>query len=269
MILTNSHVVGAGGTPRVHLRDGRTMRADLVGDDPHSDLAVIRLALPTPDTRPVPWARLGDSRALRVGQIAIAIGNPFGFDHTVTAGVISALGRSLRSTSGRLIDDVLQTDAALNPGNSGGPLITTSGEVIGVNTAMIHPAQGLSFAVASNTVRLIAAQLIRDGRVRRSRIGIAGQTASIPTHLARVHAVAARSGVLVTSVMRHGPADTAGVHERDIIVAVGARPVGGIDDLQRELTDERVGVPTPLMVLRDGERRTVVVIPQDDRHSSW
>jgi S1-C subfamily serine protease len=264
LVLTNSHVVRMTRTPRVQLRDGRSMRADLVGDDPESDLAVLRLALPH-DSRPLPWARLGDSRALKVGQIAIAIGNPLGFDHTVTTGVISALGRSLRSTSGRLMDDVLQTDAALNPGNSGGPLVTTAGEVVGVNTAVIQPAQGLSFAVASNTVRLIAARLIRDGRVRRSRIGIAGQTASVPAYVARTHRIAARAGVLITTVVAGGPAETAGLRTRDLIVGIGDRPVTGIDDLQRELTEERVGVATAVIVLRDGDRRRIVVTPQDDR----
>src|SRR5688572_16769896 len=194
-ILTNSHVVGnpanrlrrdSGGqeaglhTTRITLPDGRSLAADVIGSDVDTDLAVLRI-----DGSRLPWARLGDSKAVRVGQVAIAIGNPYGFDHSVTSGVVSALGRSLRSRSGRLMDDVIQTDASLNPGNSGGPLVTTTGEVIGINTAMIMPAQGICFAIASNTVRVIASRLMRDGRIRRSRIGVAGQQTAIPRSFAR------------------------------------------------------------------------------------
>src|SRR4051812_22089520 len=206
LILTNSHVVDKAGALTVVMTDGRSMRADLIGQDADTDLAVIRI-----DGSALPWATLGDSRAVRVGQIAIAIGNPYGFDHSVTAGVVSALGRSLRAKSGRLMDDIIQTDAALNPGNSGGPLVTTAGEVIGVNTATILPAQGLCFAIASNTARFVAARLILDGRIRRSYIGVAGQQPPLPRALARVNGVVAGSGVLVLSVESRSPAASAGL----------------------------------------------------------
>src|SRR5688572_20680903 len=184
-ILTNSHVVAnpakAGlHTTRITLPDGRSLAADVIGSDVDTDLAVLRI-----DGSRLPWARLGDSKAVRVGQVAIAIGNPYGFDHSVTSGVVSALGRSLRSRSGRRMDDIIQTDASLNPGNSGGPLVTTAGDVIGINPAMIRPAQGICFAIASNTVRVIASRLMRDGRIRRSRIGVAGQQTAIPRSFAR------------------------------------------------------------------------------------
>jgi S1-C subfamily serine protease len=261
LVLTNSHVVS--GVPRivVALSDGRSCRADILGDDPDTDLAVLRLAAPPPDGAPLPWAKLGDSRAVRVGQVAIAIGNPFGFQHSVTSGVVSALGRSLRGRSGRLMDDVLQTDAALNPGNSGGPLVTTQGEVIGVNTAMIQPAQGLSFAIASNTARFVAAKLIRDGRIRRSYIGVAGQNVPVPRAIARAHAVAVASGILVSSIEAGSPAATAGLREGDVIIAFGGVPVAGIDELHRHLSDERIGVPTRVVVLRGSARRQLTVVP--------
>jgi S1-C subfamily serine protease len=263
MVLTNSHVVH--GTPRMNvtMSDGRTFRADVVGDDPDTDLAVVRADVGAGAS--VPWASLGDSRAVRVGQIAIAIGNPFGFHHSVTAGVVSALGRSLRARSGRLMDDIMQTDAALNPGNSGGPLVTTRGEVIGINTAMIMPAQGLCFAIASNTARFVASRLIRDGRVRRSYIGVAGQNVPIPRALARANQLAVSSGVQVVSVEANSPAAAAGVAKGDIVLAFAGQPISGIDDLHRLLTDDRIAVGSDLMVLRRGERRQLTIVPAESR----
>src|SRR3954467_15411374 len=222
LILTNHHVVHGAGRVEVILPDGRTLRADIIGRDGGSDLALLRV-----DAQ-LPWARFGDSRRVRVGQVAIAIGNPYGFQHSVTSGVVSALGRSLRSQSGRLIDDIIQTDAALNPGNSGGPLVTTRGEVIGVNTAMILPAQGLCFAIGSNTARFVAARLIRDGRIRRSYIGVAGQNIPIPRALARANQLAVSSGVFVTSVEPGSPALSAGVRDGDVIVAFAGTAVTGV-----------------------------------------
>ena len=201
----------------------------------------------------MPCATLGDSRAVRVGQIAIAIGNPYGFHHSVTAGVVSALGRSLRARSGRLMDDIIQTDAALNPGNSGGPLVTTRGEVIGVNTATILPAQGLCFAIASNTARFVAARLIRDGRIRRSYIGLAGQTVPIPRAVARENQLAVTSGVFVVSVEPNSPAAAAGVKDGDVVLAFAGTPVTGVDDLHRLLTEEQIGEPTAVTFLRAAE----------------
>ena len=261
LILTNNHVVERPGRVTVVMPDGRSMLADRVGSDADTDLAVVRVVSSQGES--LPWATLGDSRSVRVGQVAIAIGNPYGFQHSVTAGVVSALGRSLRSRSGRLMDDVLQTDASLNPGNSGGPLVTTRGEVIGINTAMILPAQGLCFAVASNTARFVAARLIRDGRIRRSYIGVAGQNVPIPRAFARANHLAVSSGVLVASVEPGSPAATAGIQDGDIILAFAGEPVTGIDELHRRLSDERIGVSTPMTVLRRLERRTLTVIPEE------
>jgi S1-C subfamily serine protease len=213
----------------------------------------------------MPFATLGDSRAVRVGQIAIAIGNPYGFHHSVTAGVVSALGRSLRARSGRLMDDIIQTDAALNPGNSGGPLVTTRGEVIGVNTATILPAQGLCFAIASNTARFVAARLIRDGRIRRSYVGLAGQTVPIPRAVARENQLAVTSGVFVVSVEPNSPAAAAGVKDGDVLLAFAGIPVTGVDDLHRLLTEEKIGEPTAITFLRAARRRRITVIPAESR----
>jgi S1-C subfamily serine protease len=263
LVITNSHVVHGVASTTVTLPDGRSYRADLVGDDPDTDLAVLRIAVQAGES--VPWSRLGDSRSLRVGQIAIAIGNPYGFQHSVTAGVVSALGRSLRARSGRLMDDVIQTDAALNPGNSGGPLVTSAGEVIGINTAMILPAQGLCFAIASNTVRFVVARLIRDGRIRRSYIGVAGENVPIPRALARARQLAVASGVRVASVEHGSPAQVAGVREGDVILGFAGEAVTGIDDLHRLLSEERIGVASALTILRGAERRQMIIVPLESR----
>jgi S1-C subfamily serine protease len=258
--LTNSHVIRGATKIEASLGDGRRVNAYLVGDDPHTDLAVVRVDAPnlTP-------ARLGDSQAIRPGQIAIAIGNPYGFQTTVTAGVVSALGRSLHSRSGRLIEDVIQTDAALNPGNSGGPLVNSRGEVIGVNTAIIQAAQGICFAIASNTAQLIAARLIRDGRVRRSYVGIAGQTVPLLTRMVRYFGLTTDTAVLVVSVERGSPAERAGLREGDFLISFGELPVRGIDDLLRLLTDDRVGTTVPITVIRGTQRQTFSITPAESR----
>jgi S1-C subfamily serine protease len=230
--------------------------ADLVGDDPESDLAVVRIAMP--DLNP---ATLGDSRALRAGQIVIAIGNPLGFQATVTAGVVSALGRTLRARSGRLMDDIIQTDAALNPGNSGGPLVNARGEVVGVNTAIIQGAQGLAFAVAINTAKFVAGRLIRDGRIRRGWIGVAGQNVSVLRLMVRAFGLTRDSGVLVAAVEPNSPAQRAGLRERDIIVSFGGQPVGAVDDLHRLLVDEGIGLQLPVTVIRGAERLELTIVP--------
>ena len=262
LVLTSSHVVAHGERIMALLPDGRALRADLVGRDSGTDLAVLRVGA---ENGSLPWATLGHSKTVRVGQVAVAIGNPFGLQHSVTAGIVSALGRSLRTESGRLIDDVIQTDAALNPGNSGGPLVTTRGDVVGINTATIVPAQGLCFAIASDTVRFVAAKLIRDGRIRRSYIGVAGQTVPIPRALTRHHRLAVSSGVLVTSVEPNSPASIAGLRDGDVIFGCGDEAVTAVGDLVRHLTDERVGVPTAVAVLRGPERRQLTVVPAESQ----
>jgi S1-C subfamily serine protease len=256
-VLTNSHVVHGANQFTVTLSDGRATRGDLVGDDPHTDLAVLRI-----DASSLPWASLGDSRRVRVGQIAIAIGNPFGFHHSATAGIVSGVGRSLRAGSGRLMDDIIQTDASLNPGNSGGPLVTSRAEVIGVNTATILPAQGLCFAVASNTARFVAGRLMSEGRIRRSYIGVGGQNVSVPRTPKSSH-VTPSTGVLVLSVESGSPASHSGLAQGDIIIAFGHTPITGVDDLHRVLTAERIGAPSGLTVLRSGERQHVTVVPKE------
>jgi len=261
LVLTNNHVVDGADRLTVRLSDGRALRADLVGRDADTDLAVVRI---DGSSEPgLSWATLGDSSAVRVGQVAIAIGNPYGFHHSVTSGVVSALGRSLRARSGRMMDDIIQTDAALNPGNSGGPLVTTRGEVIGINTAVILPAQGLCFAIASNTARFIAARLIRDGRIRRSYVGVGGQTVPVPRAIARANQIAAVSGVLVESIEPNSPAATAGFREGDVIIAFGGEAVTGVDQLIRRLSDDRIGQPATVVVLRRGHRRQLTVVPAE------
>jgi S1-C subfamily serine protease len=259
-ILTNSHVVHNTAKIEATLTDGRRFQADLVGDDPETDLAVVRIE----STNLVP-ATLGDSQTLRVGQLVIAIGNPYGFQCTVTAGVVSALGRSLRSRSGRLISHVIQTDAALNPGNSGGPLVTSQGQVVGVNTAIILPAQGICFAIAANTAKFVAARLIRDGKIRRSFIGVAGQDVPLQRRLVRLNGLEVESGVLVVAVEPQSPAEIAGVREGDVIVGYDDHAVAGIDTLHELLTEDKVGVKSVVTVIRRGERRILSIVPQESR----
>jgi S1-C subfamily serine protease len=258
LALTNSHVVHGAPRLRVTLNDGRVCDAELIGDDPETDLAVIRIAAADLAT-----AALGPSSTLRPGQLVIAIGNPLGFQYTVTAGVVSALGRSLRAESGRLIDNVIQTDAALNPGNSGGPLVSSRGEVVGVNTAVILPAQGICFAIPSDTARFVASQLIRHGRIRRSYIGIGAQTVHLPRRLVNHHKLAVASGLHVTSVEDGGPADAAGLLTGDLVIALDEHPLAGVDDLLRLLDEERIGRTATLSVLRRGERKDMSVVPRE------
>src|SRR3954454_13373505 len=256
-ILTNSHVVHGASKIDVTLMDGRRFQAQLIGDDPDTDLAVIRITAPNL----VP-AELGDSNSIRVGQLVIAIGNPYGFQYTVTAGVVSALGRSLRAQSGRLMDGVIQTDAALNPGNSGGPLVNSHGEVIGVNTAMILPAQGICFATSIDTAKFVAGRLIRDGKIRRAYIGVAGQNVPIHTRLVRFYQLETKSGVLVNEIEPNSPASRAGIEDGDIIVAFDSKPIADIDDLHRLFTDEVVGREAKLTVLRRYERFDFTIRPE-------
>jgi S1-C subfamily serine protease len=259
-IVTNSHVVHGAAQLMVTLADGRREEAELIGDDPDTDVAVVRMHAP----QLVP-ARLGDSQTIRVGQLVVAIGNPYGFQCTVTAGVVSALGRSLRSQSGRLIDNVIQTDAALNPGNSGGPLVTSRGEVIGVNTAVILPAQGLCFAIGINTATFVAGRLIKDGRITRGSLGVAGQNVPLLRHLVRRHTLPVTSGMLVLSVEPHSPAQRADVRPGDVLVGYAGQPVAGIDDLHRLLVEEQVGRAAPLRVIRSGEVLTLAIVAEDSR----
>ncbi|MCI0389138.1 MAG: trypsin-like peptidase domain-containing protein [Acidobacteria bacterium] len=259
-ILTNSHVVHGALKIEVTLPDGRRGEAQLIGDDPETDLAVIRINAPN-----LMQVAFGDSQKIRVGQLAIAIGNPYGFQYSVTAGVVSALGRSLRSRTGRLIENIIQTDAALNPGNSGGPLVNSRGQVIGVNTAVILPAQGICFATAINTAKFVAGQLIKEGRVRRSYIGLTGQVVPLHRRLARYHNLAVETGVLVVSTEPGGPASKAGLQEGDMIVGYDDRPIAGIDDLHRLLTDQKVGVRSSLTVIRRNEKLSLAITPEDSR----
>jgi S1-C subfamily serine protease len=255
-ILTNSHVVNGATEVLVNLSDGRELRAQLIGDDPDTDLAVVRI-----DAPPLKHVRLADSETLRVGQLAIAIGNPLGFQASVTAGVISALGRSMHAQSGRLIDNIIQTDAPLNPGNSGGPLANSTGQIIGVNMAMIRPAQGICFAIASNTAKLIAGWLIKDGRIRRGYIGVAGQNVPLHRRVARFYRLPSETGVLVISVEKASPAEHARVRPDDIIVAMNDEPIKSVHDLHRRLVGERIGVPCKLTIIRHTEHLTIFVTP--------
>jgi S1-C subfamily serine protease len=262
LVLTNSHVVGGATTMRLTFADGSAREARVLGDDPDTDLALLRCEVPAG----IPAARLGDSKALRRGQLVVAIGNPLGFESTVTAGVVSALGRSLRASSGRLIDDVIQTDAALNPGNSGGPLVSTLGEVVGINTAMINGAQGICFAVAANTAIFVVAEFIAHGRVRRAHIGIAAETVPLPRRIsvaaqAMGHGAGKRA-IRISEVMAGGPANQAGLLAGDLVLSVDGLAIEGADDLIRLLNAERIGRPTVVSILRGGavDKKTVVPV---------
>jgi S1-C subfamily serine protease len=262
ILLTNSHVVSGSTSIEVTFPDGRRSAARLLGEDPDTDIAVLR----TDDNLGALGATLHDSKAVRPGQVAIAIGNPLGFEQTVTAGVVSAIGRTLRASTGRLIDDVIQTDAALNPGNSGGPLVDSRGRVIGINTAVIMGAQGICFSVASNTALLVLTQILQHGRVRRAAIGIQGQQTPIPRHIARHADVPQASGIRVMDVQPGTPAEQAGIRSGDLIVSIDSETVTGIDDLLRFLDHRRVGIATAVEVLRKGDRRVFSVVPVERRN---
>jgi S1-C subfamily serine protease len=257
-ILTNSHVVHHARAIMVNLPDGREYPAQLAGDDPDTDLAVIRIDAPQ-----LTHVRLADSENLRVGQLVIAIGNPLGFEASVTAGVISALGRSMHAQSGRLIDNIIQTDAALNPGNSGGPLVNSTGEVVGVNTAMIRPAQGICFAIGSNTAKFVAGWLIKEGKIRRSYIGVAGQNVPVHRRIVRFYGLALETGVLVVSVEKNSPAERAGVREGDLIVAFNEQPIGSVHHLHRILVGEQIGVSASLTVVRHTKKLELPILPTE------
>lgn len=255
LLLTNDHVVEGGPFVEVTLAEGSTHRAEVVGRDPDTDLAVLAIA-----GAGLPCLGFADARHVRVGQIAIAVGNPLGFSHTVTSGVVSAVGRSLRTSAGRLVDDVVQTDAALNPGNSGGPLVNTAAQVIGVNTAVIRPAQGIAFAISSNTAMHVAGRLIRDGRIVRAFLGLAGQTVALPGTLARTLETQ-RTGVRVMDVDRRGPADIAGLRAGDLLLAVDEQPVPRVDVLLRVLDETTIGREVTLRLWRHGQTITRIAVP--------
>lgn len=257
-VVTNSHVVSNASKIVVVLQDGREFKAKLIGDDPATDLAVVQI-----DAERLSTASFGNSDELQVGQLAIAIGNPFGFQYSLTAGVVSALGRTLRSNSGRLIDDVIQTDAALNPGNSGGPLVNSFGEVIGVNTAVILPAQGLCFAVASNLAQYVVGKLILDGKVRRGYIGIAGQVVQLPKTAIGSLQLEVKSGILVQQIEPDAPAYTSELEQGDVIIGFNGHPVHSIDDLHKLLQENTIGQKQELIVLRRGRKERVKVIPAE------
>jgi S1-C subfamily serine protease len=257
-VVTNSHVAGGASALEITLPDGRIAPGELVGDDPDSDLALLKIGLPG-----LVHGQFADSARVRVGQIAIAIGSPLGFQHTVTAGIVSALGRSMRGQTGRLLDNIIQTDAALNPGNSGGPLVDSTGNVIGVNTAVILPAQGICFAIAANTAERVIVALIREGKVRRAYLGVGGQDASLARRIVRHFDLAHESGVRVNSVEAGSPADVAGIRVGDVIVAFGDAAVTGIDALHRLLAGGRIGDGVELAVLRRDRRLTLHVTPRE------
>jgi len=264
LVLTNSHVVGGAARVELMTTEGRSLTARVVGDDPDTDLALLRVDAPVT----LPAAALGDSKRLRRGQLVVAIGNPLGFESTVTAGVVSALGRSLRARSGRLIDDVIQTDAALNPGNSGGPLVSSRGEVIGVNTAIIQGAQGICFAVAANTANFVLGQLVRHGRVRRAFIGISAQQTTIPRRMQLAAGLAQSSAATISASEPGSPANRSGLLTGDMIVTLDGQPVTGADDLIRLLTGERIGRSIEISVLRLGKPRQFTLVPEERKRAA-
>ena len=258
LILTNSHVVHKADSIHVLMADGRRLPAALIGEDPDTDLAVIRAT-----ASDLPALKLGNSQSIRVGQLVVAIGNPLGFSATVTAGVVSALGRSLRSRSGRLMDDIIQTDAALNPGNSGGPLVNSRGEVIGVNTAVISGAQGLCFAIASNTAQYVVGRLIRDGWIRRSYIGVAGQNGAVARQIVRFYGLSVSTGVVVVTIEPSSPASKSLLQEGDIIIGLAGEDVSSIDRLHRLLNEQRIGQEVRLTVIRRTEKLEIPITPAE------
>jgi S1-C subfamily serine protease len=259
LVLTNSHVVGGTSRIRATTADGQSLTAQVVGDDPDTDLALVRIN----ESVTLPFAPLGDSRRLKRGQLVVAIGNPLGFESTVTAGVVSALGRSLRASTGRLIDDLIQTDAALNPGNSGGPLVSSHGEVVGINTAIIMGAQGICFAIAANTAKFVLGELVRHGRVRRGYIGISAAQTRLPRRIRHVAGVAQESAVVVSGIEPASPADRAGLIAGDVLLALDGQAVTGADDLIRLLTGEKIGRGIEIEVLRDGARKHLALTPEE------
>jgi S1-C subfamily serine protease len=259
LVLTNSHVVDGASRVNVTTVDGRNLTAQVVGNDPDTDLALARIDAPVT----LPAAALGNSKLLKRGQLVIAIGNPLGFESTVTTGVVSALGRSLRARSGRLIDDVIQTDAALNPGNSGGPLVSSHGEVVGINTAVIMGAQGICFAVAANTASFVLGELVRHGRVRRAYIGIAAQQFTLSRRRQLAAGLAQETAVMVATVEPASPAERAGIASGDIILALDGTPVTGADDLIRILVGDKIGRAVEVETLHNGNRRTVSLVPAE------
>lgn len=259
-ILTNSHVVHGASELDVVLHDGRRFQAEVVGDDPGTDLAVVRV-----QADGLPVLELGESKTLKPGQVAIAIGSPYGFSYSVTAGVISALGRSLRSESGRMMDGIVQTDAALNPGNSGGPLVDSRGRVIGVNSAVILPAQGLCFAIPIDTAKYVAGRLIEHGRIRRGFLGLGAQDVKVPRGLAKRLGVEAEAGVLVIAVEEGGPAADAGIEEGDLLIAFNGKPLSGVDDLHRELNEDAIGRSARVTIVRERGPEDVAVTPRENK----
>ena len=264
LVLTNSHVVAGAKDLRLQDAEGRVMEARKLGEDPDTDLALVRAG----SARNLPSATLGDSKTLKRGQLVVAIGNPLGFESTVTAGVISALGRSLRAKTGRLIEDVIQTDAALNPGNSGGPLVSSRGEVIGINTAVILGAQGICFAVASNTAQFVLSEIIRHGHVRRAHIGVSGQTAPVPRRHAVVAGVENKMGALLMQIEPHGPAAQAGLLPGDVVIRLDGTDINGVDDLIRVLDHDRIGKTLAMVVLRLGRLRAIDIHPIERKHAA-